>query len=193
MLPCSKNCFTCSGLKRPVCLVFAVLAVLAAISCFPFPAPRLEAGAVWLPVQGIESLRERSAKSTLYFTVPSDCKVCASRSLCNRSKSGAREIGLRPKEQYLALQTARSRQQTPEFKEGYHTRAGIEGTLSQGIQACGLRRSRYVGVAKTHLQNTAIATSLNVMRMVAWLLEVPLAKTRKGRFSILCARSAVPA
>ena len=124
---------------------------------------------------------------------PSDCKVCASRSLCTRSKSGAREMGLRPKEQYLALQTARSRQQTPEFKEGYHTRAGIEGTLSQGIQACGLRRSRYVGVAKTHLQNTAIATSLNVMRMVAWLLEVPLAKTRKSRFSILCARSAVPA
>ena len=125
---------------------------------------------------------------------PLDCQACASRLLCTRSKSGARELGLRPKEQYMALQSARSRQQTPEFKKRYHTRAGIEGTLSQGIQACGLRRSRYIGVAKTHLQNTAIATSLNVMRMVSWLLDVPLAKTQKSRFSRLCARSAtVPA
>lgn len=125
---------------------------------------------------------------------PSDCQACASRLLCTRSKSGARELGLRPKEQYLALQSARSRQQTPEFKERYHTRAGIEGTLSQGIQVCGLRRSRYIGVAKTHLQNTAIATSLNVMRIVSWLLEVPLAKTQKSRFSRLCAQlAAVPA
>ncbi|WP_395088971.1 IS1182 family transposase [Armatimonas sp.] len=125
---------------------------------------------------------------------PSDCKACASRSLCTRSKSGAREMGLRPQEQYLALQSARIRQQTAEFKEGYHTRAGIEGTLSQGIQACGMRRSRYIGEGKTHLQNTAIATSLNVMRMVSWLLDIPLAKTQKSRFSRLCAQSAaVPA
>lgn len=39
-------------------------------------------------------------------------------------------MGLRPKEQYLALQMARARQQTPEFQERYNARAGIEGTLS---------------------------------------------------------------
>ena len=120
----------------------------------------------------------------------SDCQACAMQSLCTRSRSGAREIGLRPKEQYLALQAARKRQQTEAFQERYHTRAGIEGTLSQGIHVGGMRRSRYIGEAKTHLQNVAIATSLNVLRMVAWMMEVPLAKTRKSRFTVLCTQLA---
>ena len=51
-----------------------------------------------------------------------------------------------------------------------------------------MRRSRYIGQAKTHLQNEATATALNVLRMVAWLMEVPLAKTRKSRFTVLCAQ-----
>jgi transposase len=110
--------------------------------------------------------------------------------LCTRSRSGAREIGLRPKEQYLALQAARARQQTDEFKARYHTRAGIEGTLSQGIHVGGMRRSRYIGAAKTHLQNVAIATSLNVLRMVSWLMEIPLTKTPKSRFTRLCTQGA---
>src|SRR2546430_12513086 len=45
---------------------------------------------------------------------------------------------------YDVLQHARQRQQTPAFKELYAKRAGIEGTLSQGVRAFGLRRSRYV-------------------------------------------------
>lgn len=119
----------------------------------------------------------------------SDCKSCPVQALCTRSRSGAREMGLRPKEQYLALQSARERQKTPEFKEQYHTRAGIEGTLSQGISIGGLRRSRYIGLSKTHLQNVAIATSLNVMRMVSWLMGSPLSRTRKSRFARFCAQS----
>jgi hypothetical protein len=64
---------------------------------------------------------------------------------------------LRPKEQYLALQTARERQTTEAFRERYHIRAGIEGTLSQGIAVSGMRRTRYIGQAKTHLQNGGLA------------------------------------
>ena len=123
-----------------------------------------------------------------------DCQSCAVRTLCRRSGSGRREMGIRPKEQYLALQAARTRQQTEAFQERYRVRAGIEGTLSQGIAVGGMRRSRYVGQAKTHLQNVAIATSLNVLRMVSWLMEIPLAKTQKSRFSRLCEQAvAAPA
>jgi len=32
-----------------------------------------------------------------------------------------------------------------------------------------MRRSRYIGKAKTHLQNVAIATALNIYRLVAWI------------------------
>jgi len=41
----------------------------------------------------------------------------------------------------------------PASEEGrqlYAKRTGIEGTLSQGVRAFGLRRRRAIGLAKTH-------------------------------------------
>ena len=32
-------------------------------------------------------------------------------------------------------------------------RAGVEGSLSQGVRIAGLRQARYIGLAKTHLQH----------------------------------------
>ena len=46
----------------------------------------------------------------------------------------------------------------------YNKRAGIEGTFSQGIRSVGLRRSRYRGLSKTHLQNVAITCAMNLQR-----------------------------
>ncbi|WP_083785092.1 transposase [Synechococcus sp. PCC 7335] len=37
--------------------------------------------------------------------------------------------------------------------ERYRHRAGIESMIAQGVTSCGLRSSRYRGVAKTHFQN----------------------------------------
>ncbi len=34
----------------------------------------------------------------------------------------------------------------------YNKRAGIEGSISQGVRRSALRQSRYIGLAKTHLQ-----------------------------------------
>ena len=65
----------------------------------------------------------------------------------------------------------------------YGQRAGIEGTLSQGVRAFGLRQARYRGLAKMHPQNVATAVALNVDRLAAWLEDRPLAPTRKSRFS----------
>ena len=118
-----------------------------------------------------------------------ECKRCPQRSLCTKSKTTGRELSLRPKEQYLALQAARERQKTSEFRTEYGLRAGIEGTLSQGVRTCGLRRSRYIGEAKTHLQHVAIATALNLIRMVCWLMEVPLATTRRSALVRLAIRN----
>ena len=108
------------------------------------------------------------------------CSACPNRSQCTKSKTTGRELSLRPKEQYLALQAARERQKTREFRTEYGVRAGIEGTLSQGVRSCGLRRSRYIGEAKTHLQNLAIAAALNLIRMVNWLMDIPIARTRRS-------------
>ena len=67
-------------------------------------------------------------------------------------------------------------------------RAGVEGTLSQGIRAFELRQARYIGLAKTRLQNVIIAVAINLVRAVAWLMEQPRAQTRQSRFASLASR-----
>jgi transposase len=116
-----------------------------------------------------------------------DCLACPCRSLCTTAASNPRQLTLRPHAQYQAIQAARERQTTPAFKERYRLRAGIEGTLSQGIRAFGLRQVRYLGEVKTHLQHLITATAINVARLLDWLAEVPRCKTRTSRFAALAA------
>ena len=96
-----------------------------------------------------------------------------------------RSVAFLPQVKYEALEQARKTHSSPEGKERYKRRAGIEGTLSQGVRSFGLRRSRYRGLAKTHLQNMAIGAAINIDRLVNWLNGVPLAKTRTSRFKAL--------
>jgi len=109
------------------------------------------------------------------------CRVCAQHAQCTKSV-GARHLTLRPREQHEALQAARQYQETPEFRARYCRRSGIEGTFSQADRLCGLRRSRYLGLAKTHLQHIFTALALNLRRLWAWLDGEPLAKTRVASF-----------
>ena len=71
----------------------------------------------------------------------------------------------------------RVEQKSEIWKKRYSCRAGIEGTLSQGIRGFGLRRCRYVGHAKTHLQHLFTAAAINLARLDAWLQGVT---TRDG-------------
>jgi len=77
------------------------------------------------------------------------------------------------------------RQTTPAFKAAYAARSGIEGTLSQGIRVCDLRQARYRRLAKTRLQEAIIATAINLLRVIAWLMEVPREYTRQSAFARL--------
>ena len=90
-----------------------------------------------------------------------------------------------PREEYEALRVARARADDPAWLERYRKRAGVEGTLSQGVRAFGMRRSRYVGLAKTCLQEACTAVAINVSCVVRWLDGIPRAKTRVTRFAAL--------
>lgn len=114
-----------------------------------------------------------------------DCRACRARAQCVRAPKAPRTVTFRPKEQHLALQKARHRQTTEEFKETYAQRAGVEGAISQGTRVCGLRRSRYIGMAKTHLQHVFTAAAMNLVRLAAWYEETPRGKTRCSRFAAL--------
>jgi transposase len=87
-----------------------------------------------------------------------------------------------PQEKHATLRNRRQIQDTPEFRERYSKQAGIEGTLSQGVRRSALRQSRYMGLAKTHLQHVLIAVALNLVRLDASLAGVPFAQTRQSRF-----------
>jgi len=114
-----------------------------------------------------------------------DCQACPARPLCTQAQQQGRRLRLPPQDQYEALTAARAWYASEEGRERYKRRAGVEGTLSQGGRACGLRRTRYWGVAKTHVQHVAIAAAINIDRLVAWLDERPRAMTRISRFAAL--------
>jgi transposase len=120
---------------------------------------------------------------------PDDCSACPSRSSCTRAKDLPRTLTLQPQEEHKAIQFARRRQNTEEFASLYSQRAGIEGTVSQGVRAFGLRKARYRGLKKTHLQELATATSINVSRITNWLNEIPTAATRRSRLVALAQAS----
>lgn len=113
------------------------------------------------------------------------CACCSQRPLCTRSVKAPRVLKLKPQVQFEALQSARRRQTTNEFKQNYNQRAGVEGTISQGTRAFGLRRSRYLGLAKTHLQHVATAAAINLSRLMDWFRDSPPERTRTSRFAAL--------
>jgi transposase len=115
-----------------------------------------------------------------------DCGVCPVRPNCTQAQSHkGRVLKLMRQAEYEAIQAARLEHASPEGQQRYKRRAGVEGTISQAVRALGLRRSRYRGLSKTHLQNIASAAALNIERIVNWLNEVPRAKTRVSRFAAL--------
>ena len=114
-----------------------------------------------------------------------DCAACPKRSRCTRSKVEPRIITLQFREDFDALQSARRNQATEEFRKSYAARAGIEGTHAQAIRRCGVRRCRYVGLAKTRLQHVITAVALNLIRVAEWHNDIHSAHTRISRFAAL--------
>lgn len=114
-----------------------------------------------------------------------DCTPCPSRPRCTKAKQQPRIIGLQTREQHEVLQAMRQRQTTEEFQKQYAARAGIEATHAQAVHRCGLRHSRYIGLAKTHLQHIITAAAINLMRLGDWWMGVPRAPTRCSPFAAL--------
>ena len=114
-----------------------------------------------------------------------DCTPCLHRAQCTRSQKEPRSVGLQAWEPYEALHAARQHQTTAAFAQQSAPRAGMEGTHEQGIRRCGLRQSRSIGLAKTHVQHIATAAALNVVRIGEWWAGTPQAKTRCSPFARL--------
>jgi transposase len=117
----------------------------------------------------------------------STCRACPTHKACTSAQAAPRQLTVRPQVHHEALQAVRQRQETPQFKAQYALRAGIERSLSQGTRRFDLRRSRYLGLARTHLQQLLTATAMNLVRVIAWLWGEPLGERRRqpGHFAQL--------
>ncbi len=116
-----------------------------------------------------------------------DCNACLVKALCTKSPNRPRRLVLQSQAQQEALHQAREFIGTEAWSALYRERADIKGTLSQGIRSSELRQTRYQGLAKTSLQNTAISAAINVARVVSWLDGRSQAATRQPRFTRLAA------
>lgn len=140
--------------------------------------------------QGLKSIswNDRFIKGKLYHKVSfskTACAVCKERRRCTQAKETARRLRLLPQIQHETLQIARQLSDSREWRRTYARRWGIEGTLSQGIRAFGLRQARYRGLLKTQLQNLATAAAINIQRLIAWLHQQPREVKRISRFAQL--------
>ena len=141
--------------------------------------PQGKTSVIWRPTTN----KYGQAMVTIRFA-HTDCQGCPMRPNCVASKR-PRALTIRAHDQYVALQGARQRQASEEFKAHYTKHSGIEGTISQGTRISDLRRSRYIRLAKTRLVHLLIAAALNFMRVAAWLVEIPRSRTRRSAFAAL--------
>lgn len=130
--------------------------------------------------------KSASGKPNIHFAFhPADCTACVARHLCTRAEKIGRHLTVSPQAIYEALQQARRRQETAAFKELYHQRAGIEGTISLAVNSMDMRQARYRGQARTHLQHLATAVAINLRRVADWLMEERPARARTSPFAAL--------
>lgn len=144
--------------------------------------------------QGHKSLRwregngRRGKPNILVEFNPKDCQSCGAHSQCILSaKVSQRNLTFQQRDAFEALHEARQRQQTAAFRTQYAKRSGIEGTMSQAVFVLGMRRSRYRGLQKVHLQHLLTATAINLSRTFHWRMETPRSVTRKSSFARLVA------
>ena len=107
------------------------------------------------------------------------CQACPARDQCTTSARYRAAADPAPP------RDPRGRRRTPApgrppstWKHRYDIRAGVEGTICQATHVTGIRRARYLGLAKTRLEHNAAAAAINLIRLDAWWTGKPLDRTR---------------
>ncbi|MEU9191427.1 transposase [Streptomyces sp. NPDC048484] len=120
------------------------------------------------------------------------CLACPVRSQCTNSPAYPRSIALLPRPLHEIQTRNRLDQATEQWQRRYAIRAGIESTLSGNVRVHGLRRARYRGVRRVHVQHILTALACNVARIADWLSTPAPARRRATRLHTLCTSAAPP-
>ncbi|WP_322941076.1 IS1182 family transposase [Actinacidiphila paucisporea] len=95
----------------------------------------------------------------------SQCRPCPARTRCTTTADSARTVGFPPRELRDLQLRVRAEQQTPDWKTRYAVRSGVEGTMNEFAHGHGMRRCRYRGQPKAHLQHVLTAIAVNIERL----------------------------
>ncbi|MGW3659595.1 IS1182 family transposase [Streptomyces sp. NPDC005151] len=93
------------------------------------------------------------------------CRPCPVRAQCTTSRESARNVGFPPRELRDLQLRVRADQQTPEWKTRYAVRSGVEGTVNEFAHGRGMRRCRYRGQDRAHVQHILTAIAVNIERL----------------------------
>lgn len=95
----------------------------------------------------------------------SQCRPCPVRTRCTTTTDSARSVGFPPRELRDLQLRVRAEQQTSEWQARYAVRSGVEGTIHELAHGHGMRRCRYRGQHKAHLQHVFTAIAANIERL----------------------------
>jgi hypothetical protein len=128
---------------------------------------------------------QRGTDTIVITFATSTCGPCPVREQCTTSRTRRWQLTVHPQAVHEAQRAARADQETQDWQATYALRAGVEGTIRQGIAVTDLRHARYRGLAKTHLQHVFAAVALNLIRLDAWWNGHPLDRTRTSHLTRL--------
>jgi len=141
--------------------------------------PQGHLSSTWSPVT-------QGGKDAIVVTFPASiCGPCPVRELCTTSKTQRRQLSILPRDLAGAQAVARAAEHDKTWQADYARRAGVEGTMMQAVAACGSRRARYRGLARTRLEHTYSATALNLLRLDAYWNAQPLDRRRTSHLARL--------
>ncbi|MDA8335434.1 MAG: IS1182 family transposase [Peptococcaceae bacterium] len=104
---------------------------------------------------------KKTGELKVFLFSEKQCNNCPFRDQCTKNKKGRRTITINKHEKYL--QEGRAFQETEKYQTEYPERCKIERKQSEMVRH-GLRKARYIGLAKVRLQALFIAALVNMKR-----------------------------
>src|SRR5258708_11917454 len=103
--------------------------------------PQGHASSHWNPAT------QRGTSTIVITFAKSTCGPCPVRAQCTTSAAGRRQLTVHPRDVRQAQLAARPPHDTQDFQARYALRAGVEGTIRQGVAATGIRHPPYPALA----------------------------------------------
>ncbi|MCL7489842.1 MAG: transposase [Desulfobulbaceae bacterium] len=113
---------------------------------------------------------------------PEICALCPHLSECP-AKPGRKGHYLRYSNKELRLARRRAHEKTPEFRDRYRFRAGVEATMSEYDRKTGVKQLRVRGLGAVRYCATLKATGLNIFRATAFRKRQTKAKDPEKKAS----------